>query len=127
MFAQSQGKLKKPLPSQDKGQDDFNQDLHKQVTQVMIGLNKNIGYGNGTNTDENQNLDGYHSGLIVAPAAPNTQFTVAHTLGRIPIGFHTVVRDNGGTCYGSNIGAWSTTQIFCKDSSASTQLRLFIF
>jgi hypothetical protein len=130
MFAQNDGKIRKPRAGATPDETHkFNEDVYKTTNNILQGLNKNISYGDGTSTNvsSTQNLDGFHSGVINAPGVANTQFAVVHNLGRVPIGFHTVSRDNGGTCYSSNIAGWTTTTILLKDTNAATQLRLFIF
>lgn len=126
MFAQSNGKIRKPMPKGDnEHEDQYHQDVYKAVTQVLQGLNKGISYGNGTNTDENQNLDGYHSGPVLTPGAPGTQFTVNHTLGRVPYGYHLIFADQNGTLIAS--GVWTATQVFFKWSVGVTTIKIFLF
>ena len=60
-------------------------------------------------------------------AIANTEDTVTHNLGRIPIGYIVVDRDKAGVIYSSNKGAWTTTTMRLKGNVASTATTLLVF
>ena len=54
----------------------------------------------------------------------NTEDTVAHTLGRVPIGFIVVSVDKGATVYKSN--AFTATALKLKCTQATTAVILYV-
>ena len=62
-----------------------------------------------------------------APASPNTEFALAHTLLRIP-SFYWFISDRACSLYQlPNTGtAWTTTNVYVKCSVASAVLRVFL-
>ena len=59
-------------------------------------------------------------------AVANTEDTVAHNLGRIPIGYWVISRDKAGVVYNGGT-AWTTTNIYLKCNVASTAVRVIVF
>lgn len=74
--------------------------------------------------DGDMNFDG-HKIIATSPAAPNTEFAVAHPLGRIPAGFVFLGGSNPGHVY-RGATAWTKTQIFLKESQGSNTFQLLI-
>lgn len=94
----------------------------EQVNKVLGG---NVSFGTTTaNTDRGRNINGW-AATVVTPGAPDTEFAVPHGLGRIPIGFLVMSRSVSGNVYKSTT-AWTTTNIYLKDSAVSDTLVLFI-
>ena len=56
----------------------------------------------------------------------NTEFTVAHTLGRIPVGYIVTYIDKGGVIYDSGT-AWTASNFYLKCSTANTKVTLLIW
>src|SRR5437016_1400657 len=84
-------------------------------------FNGNIGFGDGTNLD---NINGSWIN-VVAPVAPNTDFTVNHNLGRIPSGYWIMQKDRACDVYTGSVGA-TTTQLTLRANVASAVLRIFV-
>lgn len=80
-----------------------------------------IGFGDGLEID---NMFGSWVSYT-SNAVANTEDTVAHNLGLIPIGFLVFSIDKNGTVY-KGPTAWTTTNIFLKCSAASAAILLFI-
>jgi len=56
----------------------------------------------------------------------STEFSVAHTLKRVPTGFLIINKDKTGNGYDSGT-AWTDTAIYLKYSTANTALTLLVF
>lgn len=56
----------------------------------------------------------------------NTTFTVAHGLGRTPVGFIVVNTDTATTVYDAGT-AWTATNIFLRSSTANADITLLVF
>jgi hypothetical protein len=101
--------------------DRFRQATKRYVERLANILNGQISFGNGTALD---NMQGRWVN-VVTPVAPDTDFTVAHSLGRIPVGFITVQVDKAGVIYLGTVAA-TTTDLTLKCSAASTTIRIFV-
>jgi len=101
--------------------DRFRQATKKYVERLANILNGQISFGNGTALD---NMQGRWIN-VVTPVAPDTDFTITHSLGRIPVGFITIRADKAGVVYYGTIAA-TTTDLTLKCSTASTTIRIFV-
>jgi hypothetical protein len=88
-------------------------------------LNGNVSYGDTmTNGQEDQNINAWKF-QGTSPGAANAQFTLNHSLGRVP---NTIVgqdTSNGGVIYRGTT-PWSKTQIFVKCTAASSVYNLIV-
>jgi hypothetical protein len=66
---------------------------------------------------------------LTSNATPDTEETVAHTLGRVPSGYLVLYRSKAGVLYqGPSTGtAWTATSIYVKSNVASTVYSILIF
>ena len=77
------------------------------------------------NSDPGKNIQGWDSGNITTPVAPNTAFTVPHSLGYVPTRFHVTYNNTAGVVYDSGT-TWTTTTVSLKCSVGSATVRVFI-
>lgn len=63
---------------------------------------------------------------VTTPGTANTEFTVNHGLGRVPVGYLVVGRDKAAIIYNSTT-AWTETAIYLKCNVATVAIRLLIF
>ena len=92
--------------------------IYQNLTDVINGK---LGFGDGTNRD---NIDGTWIN-VVAPVAPNTDFTVNHNLGRIPVGYWIMIKDRAVDVYTGSIAA-TNTALTLRATVASAVIRLFV-
>lgn len=91
-----------------------------QTSKVLAG---NVSFGSTMdNTGQDQNIQGYKA-MGTTPATPNTQFSINHSLGRIPIGFLVISLNAVATIYAGTT-AWTSTTIYlaCNQSSVAYSL-----
>lgn len=62
---------------------------------------------------------------LTAHAVPNTEFTVAHTLGRTPTGYIPVTKDRAADIYNST--AMDASNLYLKCDVASAVIKLLVF
>lgn len=100
----------------------------KGILAHLEQLNKvttNISFGDTMgNSDRSQNMECWKSSGN-APGVANTEFAVAHGLGRIPITLAGQDTNNGGVIY-RGATAWTTTQIFLKCTTAAAAYNIVI-
>jgi len=90
-----------------------------EITKVLNGL---IGFGSPVGGRDN--IDGEFV-TITSPAGADTEFTVTHNLGRVPVGFFVVNIDKVGIVYDGGT-VWTTTQMFLKVNAATVTLTIFV-
>lgn len=99
----------------------YDEDLAKMI-QALVG---NLSRMFDGSISVSENLDSEIVSVTSDPIA-DTQFAVAHTLKRVPVGYVIVSRDQGGIVYDSGT-AFTATQIFLKCTTTSTVLKVLIF
>jgi len=109
------------IKPEQKSLNDFVQMLKTVYQNFIQVLNGNIGFGDGTIPD---NISGSWIN-VVAPVAPNTDFTVNHNLQRLPVGYWVMQKDRACDVYTGSVAA-TTTQLTLRATVASAVLRLFI-
>lgn len=97
----------------------------KNMQRVFKVLRGNISYGNMNAGDTGRNIDGFPA-TATTPAVANTEFSVNHGLGRVPVGFHVVNKDGSTDVY-KGTTAWTSSKIFLKSTGINIHITLFIF
>lgn len=91
-------------------------------------LNKvlsNISFGETVdNKDLSQNIEGWYA-TVTSPGVADTEFVVPHGLDRVPNGWLVLSKSNAGVVY-KGATAWTSSNIYLKDSGISDVLLLFI-
>lgn len=62
---------------------------------------------------------------VTSDATPGTEFSVAHTLGKIPVGYLVYGQNGAGSVYDGTTANTATT-LFLKSDAASTSFRLIV-
>src|SRR5882762_11400739 len=109
------------IKPEQKSLSDFVQMLKTVYQNFIQVLNGNIGFGDGTIPD---NISGSWIN-VVAPVAPNTDFTVNHNLGRLPVGYWPMQKDRACDVYTGSVVA-TKTALTLRATVASAVLRLFV-
>lgn len=89
-------------------------------------LNGNVSYGaTMTNGQEDTNLSVWKA-AGTSPVAPNTDFTVPHSLGRVPITIVGQDTKDGSVLYRSPVTAWTKTTVTLRSTGASSVYNLIV-
>lgn len=94
------------------------QTLWQNLAFVLKGQ---ISFGDGTHVD---NISGAWASVPNTGAA-NTDFTITHNLGRIPVGYLTMTASIATDIYTGSVAA-TKTQITLRSSAANANITLFI-
>jgi hypothetical protein len=103
-------------------------------TKLVRSINGRIDFGSpqGQSKGAVGNIDGTWPGtlaggyMITTPGVANTQFTVTHNLGRIPVGYDVRSIDAAAHVYDSNKAGWTKTTMLLKCDVATVHLVLFV-
>jgi hypothetical protein len=88
---------------------------------VSLVINGHIGFGDGSKSD---NIDGVWVS-ISTPGSINTDFTVTHNLGRVPVGYLAMTKSAACDLYNGSI-AWTSTQMTLRATTAGVTINLFV-
>jgi hypothetical protein len=88
---------------------------------LIAAINGGLILGDGTDTG---NLKGVWA-TVADTGLADTEFTVTHNLGDIPVQFFYTL-DKGGVVYKSNEGSWTNAVILLKCSAAHAAVRMFV-
>lgn len=83
-----------------------------------------IRFGTGTDGDRGENISGEWQ-VISDTGSADTEFSVTHTIGSVPIGFLVMSRNKGGVVYNSST-QWTTTTVYLKCTTANTNITIFL-
>ena len=97
------------------------QDLNR-MARSMTFLTAAGGFADG---QRSLNLDAVWV-LYVSSGTANTETSVAHNLGRIPLGAFVGLPDISATIYAGTT-AWSSTLVYFRSTAATTTVRLLLF
>lgn len=111
--------LNKDLPI-NKQVDLLNRDVQKMVT-VIDGR---IRFGGGSDGEQGENVHGEFQ-VVADTGSANTEFSVTHLLGAVPIGYLVTKISNAGVIYDSGT-PWTDTTIYLKSSAANSAVTLFL-
>lgn len=108
-----------------------NRDLKPQVRRLDANLKKlfdlaqgRIRFGRGNDGDRGENLQGEFQ-VFTSNATPDTEDTIAHTVGAVPVGYIVLKQDKAGSLYlGST--AWTSTNVYFKSDVASVAFTVFL-
>jgi hypothetical protein len=93
--------------------------LTRHSERLALVLNGNVNYGSTMkNTDPDMNMNAFKA-AGTTPGAANTDFTLTHTLGRVPLTINGQDTNNGGVIYrGSTPWTKTTVTLRCTTASA---------
>jgi len=98
--------------------------VDRDLLNIILALQGRIRFGDGTDAEQGENVAGEFQ-VVADTGSANTEFSVTHSLGVVPIGFLVTNIDKGGVVYDSGT-AWTTTAINLKCSVANAAVTLFL-
>ena len=99
----------------------FVKNLQKTWESAGRVINGQLSFGDGLSPD---NLAGSWVD-VVTPGVANTDFTVSHNLGRLPVGYWIMQKDKACDVYQGGVAS-TVTQLTLKASVATATLKLFV-
>lgn len=100
--------------------------ITKWIEYIALAINGNISFGSSmANTDEDQNINAWKA-TGTSPVAPNTDFTIKHSLGRIPLTIVGQDTKDGSVLYRSPATAWTTTTVTLRSNGASSVYNVIV-
>ena len=100
--------------------------LQKNLDNIFRALQGRIRFGRGTDGDRGENIQGEFQQFTTSTA--NTEVTLAHTIGAVPVGYIVLWQDKAGSLYqGPSTGtAWTSSNVYLKCSIADVTFKIFL-
>lgn len=108
---------------QDKDMDNYVRSVDRDFINLFLSMQGRVRFGDGANA-QGENIAGKFV-TFTSNGVANTEDTIAHGLGAIPVGWIITKQDIAGILY-SGSTAWDATNIYLKSSVASTTYQLFL-
>jgi hypothetical protein len=101
-------------------------DLTRHSERLALVLNGNVNFGSTmSNADQDMNMNAFkHAGT--SPGAANTDFTLTHQLGRVPLTIVGQDTKDGSILYRSPTTPWTKTTITLRSTGASSVYNLIV-
>jgi len=101
-------------------------DITRWAERIARVLNGNVSFGSSmTNGQTDTNLNVWKA-TGISPVAPNTDFTIKHSLGRVPLTIVGQDGTNGGVLYRSPVTAWTSTTVTLRCTTASMHYNVIL-
>jgi len=102
----------------------YDKNLDADISSLFTALHGRVRFGSGTDGDRGENISGEFQ-VFTSNATPDTEDTVAHTIGAVPVGYIVLKQDKAGSLYDSGT-AWTSTNVYLKCSVASVTFTIFL-
>lgn len=98
--------------------------LDNDVEKLFQLTHGRIRFGTGADGDRGENIAGEFQ-VIADTGTANTEFSITHTLGSVPIGYIVLKNSVSGSIYNGS-SSWTSTTIYLKHSGANAAITVFI-
>jgi len=111
----------------DSGRREYIRSVDNDLRNLFIMSQANVRFGTGTDGDRGENMAGEFQ-KFTSDGSADTEFSVTHTLGVVPIGTIVLGQDKAGSLYQlSDTGtAWTSTTVYYKCDVASVTFLVFL-
>jgi hypothetical protein len=103
--------------------DGYKKDLDADITNLFLALQGRVRFGDGVNGARGENISGEF--ITFTTSTANTEVTVPHTIGAVPVGRIVLAQDKAGALY-SGTTAWTDTAVYVKCDVASVTFKIFL-
>jgi hypothetical protein len=97
--------------------------IDKDLKKLFSLAQGRVRFGPGTSGNDGENI--YGQWVTFTTSTADTEVTVPHTCGVVPVGYLVTKVNKGGVIYDSGT-AWTSTNIYIKCSTANTIVTLFL-
>ena len=99
-------------------------DVDSDLEQLFLFSNGRVRFGDGADKARGENISGeFHT--YTTNGTPDTEDTIAHTLGSIPVGYIVISQNKAASLYRGS-SAWDNTKIYLKCNVASVAVKIFL-
>lgn len=103
--------------------ENIERNIDADLNQAFQAINGRLRLGDGTSGLNGENISGQWQTFTTTTA--NTEVSVTHTVGAVPVGFIVTSINVGGVVYNSGT-AWTSTNAYFKCSAANATITVFL-
>jgi hypothetical protein len=104
--------------------EDYIRSVDFDLRDLFLMSSGRVRFGDGIDDAPGENVAGEFQ-VVADTGSADTEFSISHQLGTVPIGFLVLNIDAGGVVYDSGT-AWTDTTIYLKCSAANAAVKLFL-
>lgn len=112
------------LSSRKNENNQYDKNLDTDMSNLFTALKGRIRFGSPTDGYRGENISGEFQ-VFTSNATPDTEDTVAHTIGAVPVGYIVLKQDKAGSLYMSGT-AWTSSNVYFKCDVASVAFTIFL-
>ena len=102
----------------------YEKNLDADLANLFMAFRGRVRFGSTTDGYRGENISGEFQ-VFTSNATPDTEDTIGHTIGAIPVGYIVLKQDKAGSLYlGST--TWTSTNIYFKCNVASVTFTIFL-
>lgn len=102
----------------------YEKNLDSDIASLFTALKGRVRFGSTTDGHRGENISGEFQ-VFTSNATPDTEDTVAHTIGAVPVGYIVLKQDKAGSLYMSGT-AWTSSNVYFKCDVASVAFTIFL-
>lgn len=99
-------------------------DVNRDLSNIVLALTGRIRFGRGQDGDRGENISGQFQ-VYTSNGAANTEDTIAHGIGSVPVGYIVIKQDKASNVY-LGTTAWTSSNIYLRQSGTSVATTLFL-
>ena len=99
-------------------------DLDNDVKKLFDMAQGRVRFGTGTDGARGENISGEFQ-VVSDTGNANTEFSVIHTLGAVPVGYLVLKNSKAGAIYDGTT-AWTSTTIYLRHEAANAAVTVFL-
>lgn len=102
----------------------YEKNLDADLANLFMAFRGRVRFGSTTDGYRGENISGEFQ-VFTSNATPDTEDTIGHTIGAIPVGYIVLKQDKAGSLYlGST--TWTSTNTYFKCNVASVTFTIFL-
>ena len=105
-------------------EEQYARNLDDDIKQLAILTQGRIRFGTGADGVNGENISGQFQ-VYTSNGSADTEDTIAHTLGSVPICYIVMKQDKGSVVYDSGT-AWTATNVYLKQTVATVATTIFL-
>lgn len=102
----------------------YDKNLDADISSIFTALKGRIRFGSSTDGYRGENISGEFQ-VFTSDSTPDTEDTIAHTIGAVPVGYIVLKQNKAGSLYlGST--TWTKSNVYFKCDVASVAFTIFL-
>jgi hypothetical protein len=102
----------------------YDKNIDTDISSLFTALKGRLRFGSPTDGYRGENISGEFQ-VFTSNATPDTEDTVAHTIGAVPVGYIVLKQNKAGSLY-LGTTSWTSSNVYFKSNVASVAFTIFL-